>query len=320
MFCLLCATTSHAHAADPQFYIVDAMPVTQESVGGPKYGMIGLDFFIGANPRPAWWGRDFVVNMGDPEDFKARLTQAKAGQTSELELIYSTAYTPRWNESLGLYTVRVRAPMKSEFWPKNIALNYAGNLPVVFSDQTAIESPIISQINLPFAIAFGARPSKGYADAQLIAPSPSVWVKWVRVFRIEINKSRGLPSAQYETDIMLAGRPARKRESALDQIGQFTDANGVELPTFGGYGYPSWGLDGSYSNSAPVATPYEFVKFRFVWNQTRVDAPADQWLSQAFSYGGLRPIEIRFPIKRDSQLLEGDVPASQWIIKPFVEN
>lgn len=322
LLCLLRARTSHAQAqaAAPQFYIVDAMPVTQESMGEPKNSMIGLDFFIGANPRPAWWGRDFVDHFGNPEDFKAHLTQSKAGQTGELELIYSVAYTPRWNETLGLYTVRVRAPMKREFWPKNMALSYAGTLPVIFSDQAAIDSPVISQTNLPFAVAFDARPPKGYADAQLVAPAPSVWVKWVRVFRLEPDATPRSRETKYEADIMVAGRAARAGEPTLGRSMQFTDADGVPIRKNARFGYMSKGFDQSDTNSAPVPTPYRTTRVRFIWGENPDDeAFADPWVSQTFRYGNKEMMSIRFPIRREGKLLEGDIAPRDWVVKPFAE-
>lgn len=318
--CLLCIRISHAQTA-PQFYIVDAMPVTQESMGEPKSSMIGLDFFIGANPRPTWWGRDFVEHFGNPEDFKAHLTQSKAGQTGELELIYSAAYTPRWNETLGLYTVRVRAPMKSEFWPKNVALNYAGNLPVVFSDQAAIESSVISQTNLPFAVAFDARPPKGYADAQLIAPAPSVWVKWVRVFRLEPDATPPSQESKYEADVMLTGRAARAGEPMLERSVQFTDADGVPIRKNAHFGYMSKGFEGSDTNSAPVPIPYRNTRTRFIWGENPDDEVFNNsWVSQVFRYDNKEILSVRFPVERDGKLLEGDIVPRDWILKPLAES
>ncbi len=319
--CLLCATTSHAHAAEPRFYIVDAMPVTQESAGEPKNSMIGLDFFIGANPRPAWWGRDFVTNSGKPEDFQARLTQTKAGQTSELEMIYSTAYTPRWNESLGLYTVRVRAPIKSKFWPQSVALNYAGNLPIIFRDQTEINAPITAQTNLPFTVAFGARPPKGYADAQLVAPTPSVWVKWVRVFRLGFDMNVPSREIKYGADIMVAGRLARAGKPELERSVEFTDADGIPIRKNAIFSYTSKGFDGFETNSAPVPIPYRNTRVRFTWSENpNEEVFADPWVSETFRYDDADIMSVRFPVKRDGQIIEGEVPASQWMFKPLVEN
>lgn len=300
MLCLLCANISHAHAAEPQFTIVDAMPVTQESVDGPKYSMIGLDFFIGANPRPAWWGRDFVTDMSNPEDFKGRLIQTKSGQTSELEMIYSTAYTPRWNESLGLYTVRVRAPMKSGFWPHNATLNYSGNLPVIFLDQTELNAPVTAQTNLPFAIAFGARPAKGYADAQLIAPAPSIWVKWVRVFRIGFDMNVPSREIKYGADIMVASRLAREGKPELGRSVEFTDADGVPTRKNAIFGYISKGFDGFETNSAPVPIPYRNTSVRFTWSENpQEEVFTDPWVSETFRYDDKDIMPIRFPVKRD---------------------
>ena len=306
------APVQQAPMAMPQVRIVDVMPTVDPGTP-PEAAYIGLDFLIGAFPRPAWWGRDFdVLDSRNSREFAAQIKEGSA-QAVPLELNYIAAYVPRWNEALGLYTVHVRASFAGQnwdrSWPDEAALSFSGALPAPF--------PQLSTATLPFEVAFEPRPKQGYAGAQLSAPHPSVWVKWVRVFRVQPDEKSGLPDAQYQAEVMLAGRRARKRHSELVEMAQLVDANGAQIQASGGLGYDRWGLGyRASSDFESVPNSIEYAKYRVLWSQAKQDGAPDQWLYQAFGYGDLEPIEITFPVQRDGRLLEGDIAPDAWKIRP----
>ncbi|RYX81343.1 hypothetical protein EON83_24460 [bacterium] len=302
---LTCAVSCNAQQTPPQIRIVDVIPSADPSIE-PQTPLVALDFLIGAWPRPSWWGRPWNSRhldegfMPSPGDFKGRITAKSGNNVSAFDYLYCTSYAPRWNEALGLYTVHVRAAYKAKTWPKNAKLNFQGELPAPFG-------ATFSGSALPFEVEWEELPKKGFADAQLVSPSASLWVKWARVFKRPLGNGNNYG---YEADVMLAGRRAKKRASTVS-LPQFIDGEGKPVVLSNGGGYGNVGgfsdPDSNIGNFEFVESPLEFTQWRTAWNEGVTTAAGNQFLKLLIEYGGRERLQLTFPTVRDGILLEGEI-------------
>ena len=289
--------------AASQLEIIDVLPSVDEDqrVLRPS-GFMACDFLVGAQNRPAWWGQTFGVKMGDTN---ARLEWKRGTQSGQAEKLSGTITDVQWQEGLGLYLFHARVNWDAKKCPTNATYTLKGELPALLPRNAP----------LPFTLSF-ASPSKAqFPRATLLAPQAQVWVRSIRVARREGYQKYGPPNFEYEARITVVNRRVEKQSES--RYGpQIFDATGKE-PSFSG----TYGLEGglesdqNFANQLIVNSGVEFLTYRVVFTRGVFESSPNLSFRQTLAYNGRAPLTVAFPVKRDGQLLTGEIAPRDWTVE-----